>query len=601
MNLVIVESPKKTKVISKILGKDYRVIATVGHFRDLNPKDISVDVVTYDPIYVVTKPDVASKLKQAVRKSKMVFLATDMDREGEAISQHVLEYCKPLAYKRLLFNEITKATIMKSFKNQTIVNANVVNSQKARRVIDRLYGYLISPVLQKHFKEPTLSAGRVQSVATKMIVDKANKVKLELEQDVKSEYQALANVDSLSWQLYKRNKIKKLLSYDDALIFVKRCALSTLSVKSIVDTESTENPLPPYDTASLQQDAHTKLRLTSKETMSQLQKLYEAGAITYIRTKSNHLSDDAYRMISKWLGKDFHRRVWPSDGGHEAIRPTDINKTDGTALYVMIWKRTVASQMLPAKVSTRTIQLDISKYKPYEIRRYFQTSIKTVLEPGWQSLYGVKASKPDYEPKDLTLTKLTVTQCLPTVSNRFTECTFISKIKKLGIGSPSTYASIINTIQDRGYVTVSDVTGVSRTVKTIELTNKHIKISNKVVTIGSEKRRLVPTPLGIKVTDYLLANHSELLDYDLTAKMEKKLDKIAEGKENWRTVVREYHTMIRTHVPEKSNYNIIEGKYGPYLRVRTAKGFVNVSLPKGIKANDVTDAMVKELVARKRQ
>lgn len=578
MNLIIVESPNKIKTIAKIVGPKYKVIATRGHFRDLDAKDLSVNMITYDPIYKITKHDVIKQMKK-MSIGKTIYLATDDDREGEAISQHILDVLKPKKYHRILFNEISKKAITKSLSNPTVVNDNLVASQTARRVIDRLYGWIVSPMLMNHFKQ-TLSAGRVQSVATRLVVDKEKSVIESYEKGASDLFTVTAIIDDMTWQLYKENQVKDL-SYDEALRFVKNSSVSTLSVKSIKYKSKAESPPPPYDTLAIQRDAKTP----PKETMRQLQQLYEQGLITYIRTKSHHLAEECHDMCKKYLGSQYVKRTWPSDGGHEAIRPTCIKRVEGTALYQMIWKRTVASVMPEAIIRTMTIQLDISKYKPYAKRRYWQTQLKCVEEPGYLSLYGIEPGTIEYEPK-MNLTKITAIQSF-SVKERFTSSTFLSKLKKLGIGSPSTYASIIDTILSREYVQIADVDGFECSLRQITLTDC-ITVTKKKTKVGASKKRLIPTKLGTKVTEFLPL---DLISYDLTSQMEKKLDSIAEGKLDWRKVVKEYHTLIKEHVPK---HQIINGKYGPYIRVNGK----NISIPKGLKDNDITQELINSLVKR---
>ena len=614
VHLVVVESPNKVKKVSEYLGSDYRVIASVGHFRDLDAKSMSIDIANgFEPIYVVTKPDVVARMKKAMVGCQSVYLATDMDREGESISQHVLDVLKPKMYHRLVFNAITKSAVQQALKNRTVLNVNLALSQKARRVIDRLYGYMISPVLQKQFGS-NLSAGRVQSVTVRLLVDRENKISEQIKNDTITSYQVKANVSGLSCSLYKDGKIKRLENERSAILFCKVCLLSRLTVRSVKDSERKQDPPPPYDTASLQQDGINKLKISAKEVMRRAQQLYEQGVITYIRTDSVQLSGDADDMIESYLEEShegyYQKREFVnknSQEAHEAIRPTDIELLDheGCKLYRMIWQRTVASQMIAAKISSRVIQIDISKYSHIQKPRYFQTQSEAIIDPGYLVIYGVKSEELEerlIEGKLLKLEKVIVTESLPVLPQRYTEASLISKLKKLDIGRPSTYASIMSTIVERGYVKLGDVEGVLKTMKVFTASERRVVETRKEIHVGSDKRKLLSTPLGITVTAYLLEGFTELLDYSLTAKMEKKLDGVAEGKKVWNKVVGEYYDTILEMMPvEKGSRSLGKGivaresKYGPVIQKRDQ--YCKIVLPLTIET--ITLKQAEELFVEK--
>lgn len=609
MALVLVESPNKVADISAYLGKQYKVMATVGHFRDLDKGSMSIDMSTLEPIYQITKPDVVKRIRAAMKTHKVVYLATDMDREGEAISQHILDVFKPGTHHRLLFNEISKAALTKAVKNKTVVNTNLADSQKARRVIDRLYGYTISPLLKKQFEKP-LSAGRVQSVTVRMLVDKEREIEQAIILPPENTFSTSAVFDNVSYGLFNTEGNEHSFSSEkEVKAFCKLCKAATFDVTDVQDSNRYQKPPPPYDTATLQRDASSKLKLTPKVTMAQAQELYEKGVITYIRTECNCLSEGANEMIERYVNDNYPgeycKREYPADGPHEAIRPTNIDVVSygDSALYEMIWKRTVASQMKRATIAVRKITIMIRDYDDH----YFVGKLEAITDPGYLVLYDTEPDEIVYEPNDeVLLDVMTINQDLPHIPQRYSEASLISSLKKYKIGRPSTYANIMSTISDRGYVQKGNITG--RKVNIVCFTLKKSKITRQIkpVNVGGEKAKMYPTELGTQVTDYLLQTCSDLLEYELSIKMEKKLDKVAKGQTSWHEVTQGYYEIIKKHASCPQDYRwkegrsnvtakIIIGKYGPFIAATKGKTKKNINIPK-TDVNSLDLEAVKALV-----
>ncbi|XWV25340.1 topoisomerase I [Tupanvirus deep ocean] len=612
--LFIVESPGKIAKISKILGKNYLVKASVGHFRDLDNKSMSIDFENnFEPIYVITKPDVVKNLKSAMRNCDMVYIASDLDKEGEAIGQHLYDVLKPSNYKRLVFNAITKEAILNSIKNAGKINKDLVNAQKARRILDRLYGYLISPILQKQIGG-SLSAGRVQSVAAKIVIDKENEIKQFMENNENSTYFKINGIfSSLKAGLFEATDKEDVFETDEAyngktaqipllntsnpntkvINFMKKCLKSQFMVHSVGDKISIRHPSPPFETSTLQQEANRKFGMSVDTTMKIAQKLYEGGYITYMRTDSVEISPEGHKEIKKVIedqyGKEYYQKtVYKNKSAnaqeaHEAIRPThpdllslenEVSDELQIKLYKLIWQRTIASQMKPAKVNITTIQINISKYIEEKIDNpfyYFQSQIEKIIFPGFMKVYieSVDDAEDDETMKDfkgkipkkgdkLTMEEIIAKQEYKRPPPRYSEASLVKTLKKLGIGRPSTYVNTIKTIMAREYIKIGNIPGVKKEITTYTIRSenkKHIMQvfeENGTVQLGKENKKIIPTNLGITVNDFLVENFSEMMDYKFTAKMEEELDAISNGEKVWYKVVKKFHDKLAPIVEEWS-------------------------------------------------
>lgn len=597
--LFICESPGKISKISSILGKNYVVKASVGHFRDLDPDVMSIDFDNhFEPIYIITKAEVVKNLKFAMKKADLVYLATDLDREGEAIAQHLLDVLKPKKYKRLIFNAITKEAIMDSIKKAGDINHHLVNAQKARRVIDRLCGYLISHLLQRHIGGK-LSAGRVQSIATKIIIDKENEINQFLDQNKDSSHFKVNGIFSeLKSKLFQTKdsndnpyigKATHITLSDEPnphsniKKFLNLCLKSQFIVHSISKKTKTNSPSPPFETATLQQEANRKFGMSVDSTMKTAQKLYEAGFITYMRTDSVEISPEGHDQIKKIVeekyGEEYYQKnVYQNKSAnaqeaHEAIRPThldiidikdEVDNNNQIKLYKLIWQRTVASQMKPAKINVVTIQINISKIIEKKIKPfyYFQGQIEKVLFPGFMLVYTESIDDPEddviddyqgkmHQPGDiLIMEEIKAIQEYKKPPPRYTEASLVKKLKDLEIGRPSTYVNTIKTIMDREYVEICDVKGIKKNIFILSIKSKNKKHimeileDTDVISIGKENKKIIPTSLGINVNDFLVKNFSEIMDYQFTAKLEKDLDAISNGKKIWHKVVKKFYDTI---------------------------------------------------------
>ncbi|XWV26601.1 topoisomerase I [Tupanvirus soda lake] len=613
--LFIVESPGKIAKISKILGKNYLVKASVGHFRDLDNKSMSIDFDNnFEPIYVITKPDVVKNLKSAMRNCDMVYIASDLDKEGEAIGQHLYDVLRPSNYKRLVFNAITKEAILNSIKNAGKINKDLVNAQKARRILDRLYGYLISPILQKQIGGK-LSAGRVQSVAAKIVIDKENEIKEFMENNENSTYFKVNGIfSSLKAGLFQvTDKDDDIFETDEAyngktahmpllntsnpnskvITFMKKCLKSQFVIHSVGDKISTRHPSPPFETSTLQQEANRKFGMSVDTTMKTAQKLYEGGYITYMRTDSVEISPEGHKEIKKVIeeqyGKEYYQKtVYKNKSAnaqeaHEAIRPThpdllsledEISDELQIKLYKLIWQRTIASQMKPAKVNITTIQINISKYLEEKIDNpfyFFQSQIEKIIFPGFMKVYieSIDDAEEDETMKDfkgkipkkgdkVIMEEVVAKQEYKKPPPRYSEASLVKTLKKLGIGRPSTYVNTIKTIMNREYIKIGNIQGVKKEITsyTIRSENKkHIMQvfeENSTVQLGKENKKIIPTNLGITVNDFLVENFPEMMDYKFTAKMEEELDAISNGDKVWHKVVKKFHDKLAPIVEEWS-------------------------------------------------
>ncbi len=585
-NLVIVESPAKAKTIEKFLGKDFKVMSSYGHIRDLRKKDISIDLDNdFAPVYEIPsdKKELVKELKKAASQAETVWLASDEDREGEAISWHLFEVLglKKENTKRIVFHEITKDAIIHAIENPRDIDINLVDAQQARRVLDRLVGFELSPVLWKKIK-PALSAGRVQSVAVRLIVDRENEIN-----NFKSEpyYRVTARFNVPGGSALKAELSKRLPDEAAAREFLEACAGATYRVSDINVRPLRKSPAPPFTTSTLQQEASRKLGFTVSQTMMIAQKLYEAGYITYMRTDSLNLSSLAIGTISKLIKSEhgeqylhirkFHTSSKGAQEAHEAIRPTYIDKEtiEGTdrekKLYRLIRLRTIASQMADAEIEKTTIDI-----VPGDRKEHFTATGEVIKFDGFLKVYlegnDDESDTPDGETalprmsvgETLTAIDVTAAERYTLQPPRYTEASLVKKMEELGIGRPSTYAPTISTIQNREYVEKGEKPGVKREFTTLTLNKEgKIKSSVKSETVGADKGKLIPTDTGIIVNEFLTRHFPDILDYDFTAQMEEKFDLIAEGNTNWANEIGEFYSMFHPEV-EKANGMRTEHKVG---------------------------------------
>ena len=580
-SLVIVESPGKIAKISKILGSAYNVMASVGHIRNLDPKKLSIDVNNnFEPEYIIIKDKrkVVANLKDAVKSCKEVILAADEDREGEAIAASLAEVLNLKNPKRIVFNAITKAEIMNALKNPRLIDDKMVNAQKARMILDKIVGYRLSPLLWNNIGHG-LSAGRVQSVVVKIVIEREDKIdEFNSENNFKVTSIFNANNGEIKSTLYSLEKkdsknvfkgsIFKTNSADNINKLFEVFIKCTFEVSNVFDKKSLRNPSPPFITSSLQQEASYKLGFTPKRTMSVAQKLYESGHITYMRTDSTNLSKEAMTECKKYIKKEFgdnyyKERVFASKSknaqeAHEAIRPTHIDKqnaggsSEEKKLYSLIWKRTVASQMSPANINNKVIQIEITHKK--KIPYYFESSIETIEFDGFLRVYNLKNQEEDDTEESqgksnavpnkgdkLKYKEITGTEEYSKSIGRYNEASLVKELESKGIGRPSTFANVISKIQDKGYVERKDIAGEKKKVEIITLKKDKISSKNKEVTLGKEKNKLLPTNTGRMVTKYLNENFDDIMKYKFTAEMEELLDKIANGDISWLKVLKDFY------------------------------------------------------------
>lgn len=578
-NLIIVESPAKAKTIQKFIGKDYTVISSKGHVRDLPAKGMGIDIAhDFEPQYEVLddKKTLINDIKKKAAEADTIWLATDDDREGEAISWHLMEVTKmdPEKVKRIVFHEITKSAIEEALANPRNLNVDLVNAQQARRVLDRLVGFELSPVLWRKVR-PSLSAGRVQSVAVKLIVEREHEIE-------KFNSTSAYKVDALFTPL-RDAKVelnaelnKRFADKEEAMTFLTHCQNAKFHVSAIEKTPGKKSPAPPFTTSTLQQEAARKLGFSVSKTMVVAQQLYEAGYITYMRTDSVNLSNMALAVANKVVaskyGEDYaktRKYVTKSKGAqeaHEAIRPTDITRetipgdTFAKNLYELIWKRTIASQMSDAKTEKTTISI------PVEGRaEKFVAAGEVILFPGFLKVYTeskdddneeIKGVLPNMElNEELNAKQIAATQRFAQPPVRYTEASLVKKLEELGIGRPSTYAPTISTIQKREYVRKATRQGKERQYVCLTLTNNGIQEEVKKEKFGYEKDKLIPTDVGIVVNDYLQENFKDIMDYGFTADVEKEFDDIAEGKANWQDMMHRFYGDFHQQVDTAINYS----------------------------------------------
>ena len=617
-NLVIVESPAKAKTIEKFLGKDYKVLSSYGHIRDLKKKKFSIDVQhDFTPEYEIPaeKKKLVAELKKEADKADTVWLASDEDREGEAISWHLYEVLglKPEHTKRIVFHEITKDAIKHAVENPRNIDINLVNAQQARRMLDRIVGFELSPVLWKKVK-PALSAGRVQSVAVRLIVEREREIAAFRSEPSFKVTAIFTKEDNGKTHEIKAELDHRFKNEKEAADFIESIKGTAFTIEAISRKPLRKIPAPPFTTSTLQQEAARKLGFTVAQTMRIAQSLYEDGKITYMRTDSVNLSDLAINTsraeIISLMGekyaktRHFQTKTKGAQEAHEAIRPTYMNAQtiDGTAqekkLYALIWKRTIASQMADAEIEKTVADISIAGH-PYR----FQATGEVIMFNGFLKVYQESHDDDRDNDRDETVLpplkqgeslarkEVTATQRFTQHPPRYTEASLVKRLEELGIGRPSTYAPTIQTIQQREYVTKGDKPGEERKYTVIKLDDKGIRSEEKTETSGSEKGKLIPTDVGIVVNDFLTEYFPEILSYNFTADVEKQFDEVAEGHKEWKALMRDFydhfHPSVESAMSVKSDHKVGErilgeepgtgkkvsvkiGRFGPVVQIGSA-------------------------------
>ena len=568
-NLVIVESPAKAKTIEKFLGKDFKVMSSYGHIRDLKKTGLSVDLNSFEPHYEISddKKKVVAELQKAAKAAQRVWLASDEDREGEAISWHLCEVLGLDEEKtnRIVFHEITKPAILRAIEQPRHVDMNLVDAQQARRVLDRMVGFMLSPILWRKVK-PSLSAGRVQSVAVRLVVDRERELHAFKAEPfyrvtaifaITNEEGGITEVDA---ELDTRFK-----THEEALAFLEKCKNASFSVESVAKKPSKRSPAPPFTTSTLQQEAARKLGFSVSQTMMVAQRLYESGRITYMRTDSVNLSGlcinaTKEEVIQQWgeqysAPRNFHTHAKGAQEAHEAIRPTYMNvtKIEGTQqekkLYDLIWKRTTASQMAEAQVEKTRVTINITGAS-----EHFVATGEVIVFDGFLKVYRESTDDEDEAQQDasrmlppmkegdkLERREITAIERFSQGPSRYTEASLVHKMEELGIGRPSTYAPTISTIQQRQYVTRGDSKGKERQYVVDTLKGLVITTKNKKENVGGDKGKLLPTDVGIVVNDFLMESFPNIMDYNFTARVEEDFDRIAEGQEQWKEMMKNFY------------------------------------------------------------
>lgn len=617
-NLVIVESPAKAKTIEKFLGSDYKVMSSYGHICDLKKKDLSINIDTFEPIYEIPsdKKKVVSELKEAAKKAEMVWLASDEDREGEAISWHLFETLglKPEKTKRIVFHEITKNAILHAIETPRDIDTNLVYAQQARRVLDRIVGFKLSPILWRKVK-PSLSAGRVQSVAVRLIVEREREIK---EFVPEASYKVVAifrlDIDGTPHDV-RADYSGRFKTKEEAKAFLEKCKNAQFKVSEISTKPIRKIPAPPFTTSTLQQEATRKFGFTVMQTMMLAQRLYESGKITYMRTDSVNLStlclDSCKKAISESMGdeyvktRQYTQKAKGAQEAHEAIRPTymDNQSIDGTApekrLYELIWKRTIASQMADAEIEKTTVSIVAPK-----IDGEFNVSGEMVKFDGFLKVYRETRDDDAAESQEsqglpefkkgqsLEFSQISAYERFTQHPQRFNEAALVHKMEELGIGRPSTYAPTIGTIQQREYVLREDIEGSKRECDMLRLENGSIKEQTITEVYGSEKSKLVPTDIGMVVNDFLIEYFPDIMNYNFTAQVEKEFDDIAEGDKQWKNVISTFYDKFNPSVNNamsiKNEHKVGErilgtdpisgkpvsvkiGRYGPIVQIGSAE------------------------------
>ena len=634
-NLVIVESPAKAKTIEKFLGKDYKVMSSYGHIRDLKKKEISIDLNTLEPEYEIPeeKRRVVADLRSNAKKAKKVWLASDEDREGEAISWHL---CEVLGLdekntNRIVFHEITKPAILDAIEHPRHIDMNLANAQQARRMLDRLVGFSLSPVLWRKVK-PSLSAGRVQSVAVRLIVEREREI-----QAFKAEpYFRVTAIFTVGGAEMKAELDKRFTTHEEALAFLEACKDATFTIASIQKKPVKRSPATPFTTSTLQQEAARKLGFTVSQTMMVAQRLYEGGHITHMRTDSVNLSslciNTAKESIIGLYGEEYSKprnfttHTKGAQEAHEAIRPTYManQQIEGTSqekrLYDLIWKRTAASQMADAKLEKTTIDITISGAS-----EKFVATGEVVKFDGFLKVYRESQGDDEVETSDdgmlpqgmkegmpIERKEITATERYSQGPARYTEASLVHKMEELGIGRPSTYAPTISTIQQRDYVAKGDKKGEERHYTIDTLSGQKISTKTKKEMVGSEKGKLIPTDIGTVVNDFLLEFFPSIMDYNFTANVEQDFDAIAEGKEDWHKMLKLFYKdfeptvekTIKTRSEHKAGERVLGndpksgkpvsvkiGRYGPVVQIGTAEDEEKprfAQLPKSLSLETIT-------------
>ncbi len=641
-NLVIVESPAKAKTIEKFLGKEFSVKSSFGHVRDLSKKDLSVNKEKgFEPKYEISadKKKVISELKKIAKDAKTIWLATDEDREGEAISWHLVEALglDEKKTKRIVFHEITKTAILEAIDNPRKIDIHLVDAQQARRVLDRLVGYELSPVLWKKVK-PALSAGRVQSVAVRLIVEREEEIKAFKTESyfrVTARFEINGNKEgaTIDAELSKKFKTK-----EEAQSLLNKCISADFAVGSVESKAAKKSPAAPFTTSTLQQEASRKLGFSVAKTMMVAQQLYESGKITYMRTDSVNLSklalSVAKKVISKNFGdeyikiRQFKTKSKSAQEAHEAIRPSYLEnkEIEGDAsqkrLYELIWKRTIASQMADAQLEKTNVSIEISSANENFIARgeviKFDGFLKVYIEStDDESANGQKGMLPPISKGDkLGRLEIIATERFTQSPARYTEASLVKKMEELGIGRPSTYAPTISTIQKREYVVKADRTGIDRQFEQLLLTNRNIREETKNEKTGYEKNKLFPTDIGGIVNNFLVQYFDNILDYNFTANVEKEFDEIAQGKKVWNEMIKEFYTPFHNRIEDtlekskkqsgerllgkdpESGQNVYAkiGRYGPIVQIGESSGeekpkFAGINKEQSIETVTLEDAL----------
>ena len=617
-NLVIVESPAKAKTIEKFLGADYKVMSSYGHICDLKKKDLSIDINTFEPIYEIPtdKKKVVSELKEAAKKAEMVWLASDEDREGEAISWHLFETLglKPEKTKRIVFHEITKNAILHAIETPRDIDTNLVYAQQARRVLDRIVGFKLSPILWRKVK-PALSAGRVQSVAVRLIVEREREIK-DFVPEASYRVVAIFRLEGANGQVQdvRADYSERFKTKKEAYAFLEKCKGAEFKVKDITTKPLKKLPAPPFTTSTMQQEATRKFGFTVMQTMMLAQRLYESGKITYMRTDSVNLStlciDSCRKAITESMGEEYVKsrqytqKAKGAQEAHEAIRPTymDNQTIDGTApekrLYELIWKRTIASQMADAEIEKTTVSITSPK-----LDGEFTVTGETVKFDGFLRVYRESRDDDSNESQEtqglpefkkgqaLEFSQISAYERFTQHPQRFNEAALVHKMEELGIGRPSTYAPTIGTIQQREYVLREDIEGVKRDCDMLRLENGEIKEQKVTEVYGTEKSKLVPTDIGMVVNDFLIEYFPDIMNYNFTAQVEKEFDDIADGDKQWKSVISAFYDKFSPAVNNamtlKNEHKVGErilgtdpvsgkpvsvkiGRYGPIVQIGSA-------------------------------
>ena len=615
-NLVIVESPAKAKTLEKFLGKDFKVMSSYGHIRDLKKKEMSINLDDFSPEYEIPsdKEAVVRELKKEAGEAETVWLASDEDREGEAISWHLSQVLglDPKAAKRIVFHEITKTAILKAIESPRTIDMGLVNAQQARRVLDRIVGFKISPVLWKKLK-PSLSAGRVQSVAVRLIVEREREI-----ENFKSEYTyRIKAIFTIEGQEIKASLGHGFKTEEEAEKFLESCKDKEFYITDIEKRPLKKSPAPPFTTSTLQQEAARKLGFTVSQTMMVAQHLYESGHITYMRTDSVNLSslcvnttkEEIIAMHGEKYSKprQFHTSSKGAQEAHEAIRPTFVSaheisgNSQEKRLYDLIWKRTVACQMADAEAEKTTITIGVKGKESMPVS--FTATGEIITFDGFLRVYR-ESYDDDAQAEEtegllpqvavgeaLQMKEVVATQRFSQHPLRYTEASLVKKLEELGIGRPSTYAPTISTIQQREYVEKGDKKGEERMFNIIKLLGGKIEKRMKKEVVGNEKGKLLPTDIGTVVNDFLMHSFPEIIDYNFTANVEKEFDEIADGRENWQSMMRDFYgklePMVDATLQEKNEYKVGErvlgeepgtgkpvsvkiGRFGPMVQIGVA-------------------------------